>query len=81
MYLKAEKIIILMDNLNTHKPSSLYKAFEPEEARRIIKKLEIHHTPKHSNRLDIAKIELNVITSRCLSRRIPNIETLHEELK
>ena len=70
-----EKIILVMDNLNTHKPSSLYKAFNPEEARRIIKKLEIHYTPKHGS-----WIELNVMTRQCLSRRIPDIETLREEL-
>ncbi|MCD5536349.1 transposase, partial [Lactobacillus delbrueckii] len=75
-----EKIILVMDNLNTHKPSSLYKAFKPEEARRIIKKLEIHYTPKHGSWLDIAEIELNVMTRQCLSQRIPDIETLREEL-
>lgn len=80
MYPKAEKIILVMDNLNTHKPSSLYKAFKPEEARRIIKKLEIHYTPKHGSWLDIAEIELNVMTRQCLSRRIPDIETLRKEL-
>jgi transposase len=80
MYPEAEKIILVMDNLNTHKPSSLYKAFNPEEARRIIKKLEIHYTPKHGSWLDIAEIELNVMTRQCLSRRIPDIETLREEL-
>lgn len=80
MYPEAEKIILVMDNLNTHKPSSLYKAFKPEEARRIIKKLEIHYTPKHGSWLDIAEIELNVMTRQCLSRRIPDIETLREEL-
>lgn len=76
MYPEAEKIILVMDNLNTHKPSSLYKAFKPEEARRIIKKLEIHYTPKHGSWLDIAEIELNVMTRQCLSRRIPDIERL-----
>lgn len=80
MYPEAEKIILVMDNLNTHKPSSLYKAFKPEEARRIIKKLEIHYTPKHGSWLDIAEIELNVMTRQCLSRRIPDIKTLREEL-
>lgn len=80
MYPEAEKIILVMDNLNTHKPSSLYKAFNPEEVRRIIKKLEIHYTPKHGSWLDIAEIELNVMTRQCLSRRIPDIETLREEL-
>lgn len=80
MYADVEKIILIMDNLNTHKPASLYKAFAPAEARRIIKKLEIHYTPKHGSWLDIAKIELNVMTRQCLSRRIENIELLRKEL-
>lgn len=80
MYPDKEKIILVMDNLNTHKASSLYKAFPPEEARRIIKKLEIHYTPKHGSWLDIAEIELNVMTRQCLSRRIESIELLHKEL-
>lgn len=80
MYPDVEKIILVMDNLNTHKPSSLYKRYSPEEARRIIKKLEIHYTPKHGSWLDIAEIELNVMTRQCLSRRIENIEILRSEL-
>lgn len=80
MYPNAQKIILVMDNLNTHKPASLYKAFPPGEARRIIKKLEIHYTPKHGSWLDIAEIELNIMTRQCLSRRIPDIETLRKEL-
>lgn len=80
MYPDKEKIILVMDNLNTHKASSLYKAFSPDEARRIIKKLEIHYTPKHGSWLDIAEIELNVMTRQCLSRRIENIELLRKEL-
>ena len=80
MYPDAEKIILVMDNLNTHKPSSLYKKFKPEEARRIIKKLEIHYTPKHGSWLDIAEIELNVMTRQCLNRRIDSIEKLTSEL-
>ena len=69
-----------MDNLNTHKPASLYKAFPPAEARRIIKRLEIHYTPKHGSWLDMAEIELNVMTRQCLSRRIDSIDTLRTEL-
>ena len=80
MYPAAQKIILVMDNLNTHKPASLYKAFPPEEARRIIKKLEIHYTPKHGSWLDIAEIELNVMTHQCLSRRIASIDALRSEL-
>lgn len=80
MYPNAEKIILVMDNLNTHKPASLYKRFEPAEARRILRKLEIHYTPKHGSWLNIAGIELNVMTRQCLSRRIASIETLKSEL-
>lgn len=80
MYPDVEKIILVMDNLNTHKPSSLYKKFEPTEARRILRKLEIHYTPKHGSWLDIAEIELNVMTRQCLSRRIASIDSLRTEL-
>lgn len=80
MYPDAEKIILIMDNLNTHKTSSLYKVFPPEEARRIVKRLEIHYTPKHGSWLNIAEIELNVMTRQCLSRRIDSIEHLGDEL-
>ncbi len=80
MYPDVERIIVVMDNLNTHKPSSLYKAFSPAEARRILKRLEIHYTPKHGSWLNIAEIELNVMTRQCLSRRIENMELLQKEL-
>lgn len=80
MYPNAERIILVMDNLNTHKPASLYKRYKPEEARRIIKKLEIHFTPKHGSWLDIAEIELNVMTRQCLSRRVETIDKLSSEL-
>ena len=80
MYPDAQKIILVMDNLNTHKPASLYKAFPPEVARRILRRLEIHYTPKHGSWLDIAEIELNVMTRQCLNRRIENIVDLRSEL-
>lgn len=80
LYPDAEKIILVMDNLNTHKASSLYKAFPSEEARRIMRRLEIHYTPKHGSWLDIAEIELNVMTRQCLSRRIASMEHLKDEL-
>ncbi len=80
MFPDAEKIILVMDNLNTHKPASLYKAFPPAEARRIRKRLEIHYTPKHGSWLDMAEIELNVMTRQCLSRRIDDIDLLRREL-
>ncbi len=75
-----QKIILVMDNLNTHAIASLYKTFPAQEARRIAKKLEIHYTPKHGSWLDIAEIELNVMTRQCLSRRIENIDLLRQEL-
>ena len=80
MFPDAEKIILVMDNLNTHKAASLYKAFPPAEARRILKRLEIHYTPKHGSWLDMAEIELNVMTRQCLSRRIDTIVRLKKEL-
>lgn len=80
MYPDAEKIILVMDNLNTHKAASLYKKYPPEEARRIIRRLEIHYTPKHGSWLDIAEIELNIMTRQCLSRRVESIELLRREL-
>ncbi len=80
IYPKAEVIILVMDNLNTHSPASLYKAFPPEEARRILRKLEFHYTPKHGSWLNMAEIELNVMTRQCLSRRINSLEELSQEL-
>ena len=80
MYPDVKKIVLVMDNLNTHRPASLYKLLPPAEARRILKKLEIHYTPKHGSWLDIAEIELNVMTRQCLSRRISNIDLLIKEL-
>ena len=80
MYPDVEKIVLVMDNLNTHKSSSLYKRYPAEEARRILKKLEIHYTPKHGSWLDIAEIELNVMTRQCLRRRISEIKLLRNEL-
>ena len=80
MYPDVEKIILVMDNLNTHKPASLYKKYPPQEARRILKKLEIHYTPKHGSWLNIAEIELNVMTKQCLLRRLDNMNLLHSEL-
>ncbi len=79
-YADRDKIILVMDNLNTHAVSSLYKAFPAKEARRIAKKLEIHYTPKHGSWLNIAEIELNVMTRQCLSRRIEGMELLRKEL-
>lgn len=80
-YPHAEKIVLVMDNLNTHNISSLYKVFPPEEAFRLTQRLEIHYTPKHGSWLNIAEIELSALTIQCLAeRRIPSIDTLNEEL-
>ena len=79
-YPDKQKIILVMDNLNTHGIASLYKTFPAQEARRIARKLEIHYTPKHGSWLNIAEIELNVMTRQCLSRRIADIDRLRQEL-
>jgi len=77
---QAERIVLVMDNLNTHKPASLYEAFPPAEARRLIEKLEIHYTPKHGSWLDMAETELSILTKQCLARRIPDRKTLQQEV-
>ena len=79
-YPKAKKIVLVMDNLNTHKGASLYETFPPEEARRLFERLEIHHTPKHGSWLNIAEIELRILSGQCLNRRIPDIPTLEQEI-
>jgi hypothetical protein len=80
-YPQAEKIRLVMDNLNTHTFGSLYEAFPPEEARRIADKIEIHYTPKHGSWLNVAEIELRVLTVQCLSRRIADATTLRREVQ
>src|SRR5512142_1999890 len=77
---EAEQVVLVMDNLNTHKLASLYEAFPPERARRIAEKLEIHHTPKHGSWLNMAEIELSVLSRQCLSRRIETREELEREV-
>jgi len=79
-YPQAEVIRLVMDNLNTHKTASLYEALAPEEARRIIKKLEFHYTPKHGSWLNMAEIELSVLQRQCLNRRLPDEATLVHEV-
>jgi hypothetical protein len=78
-YPDAEKIVLVMDNLNTHSGASLYETFAPEEAKRILDKLEIHHTPKHGSWLNMAEIELSHLSRQCIDRRIPDKETLIKE--
>lgn len=81
-YKDAEKIVLVMDNLNTHNISSFYKVFSPEEAFRLTQRLEVHYTPKHGSWLDIAEIELSALTIQCLLRvRIPNIDALNDLLR
>jgi DDE superfamily endonuclease len=79
-YAQAEQVVLVMDNLNTHGPGSLYEAFEPAEARRILGRLEIHHTPKHASWLNMAETELSVLGRQCLDRRIADQATLTKEV-
>jgi hypothetical protein len=80
-YANATKVVLVMDNLNTHGIASLYEAFPPEEAFRLAQKLEIHFTPKHGSWLNVAETELSVLNSQSLDRRIPDIETMRTEVK
>ena len=77
---KAKKIALVQDNLNTHKPASLYEAFPAPEARRLVERFEWHYTPKHGSWLDMAESELGVLAKQCLDRRIPDKETLVREI-
>ena len=77
---RAEAIILVQDNLNTHTPASLYRAFPPAEARRIADRFEWHYTPKHGSWLNMAEAELSVLARQCLNRRIPDIENLEEHV-
>ncbi len=79
-YPDASKITVIHDQLNTHVPASLYKAFAPAEAKRILDKLEFHYTPKHGSWLNMAEIELSVLARQCLERRIPDQATLKQEV-
>jgi hypothetical protein len=79
-YPEAEIITLVLDNLNTHTPASLYETFEPEEARRIARRLEFHYTPEHGSWLNMAEIELSVLNRQCLERRIPDKTALAREV-
>jgi hypothetical protein len=81
LYPRAERIRLIMDNLNTHKPSALYETFLPEEAKRIWDRFEFIYTPKHGSWLNMAEIELNVLMGQCLNRRIDKIATIRSETK
>jgi hypothetical protein len=78
-YPDADVIVLVMDNLNTHKLASFYEAFEPEEAHRLSRRFEIHYTPKHGSWLNMAEIELSALVRQCLNRRIPDQNDLHAE--
>ena len=79
-YPEVEKIRVVLDNLNTHRPASLYQTFEPKEARRVIKRLEFHYTPKHGSWLNMAEIEFSVFSKQCLNRRIGEEGALKREI-
>ena len=79
-YSSARRIHLVMDNLNTHNGASLYQAFAPQEARRLLNRLEFHYTPKHGSWLNMAEIELSILSRQCLSRRIPDAKQLIQEI-
>jgi len=81
LYPEAEKIVVVLDNLNTHTPSAFYLAFEPQEARRLVERFDMHYTPKHGSWLNMAEIELSALVRQCLDRRIPDKESLSKEVK
>jgi hypothetical protein len=81
MYPFAEKITLVTDNLNTHYPSSLYKAFPPEEARRIANRFDWHYTPKHGSWLDMAEIEISVMCRQALAKPLPDIDSFKKQIK
>ena len=80
-YPQAQVVRVVLDNLNTHRPASLYQAFPAPEARRIVKRLEFHHTPKHGSWLNMAEIEFSVLARSCLRKRVPNEATLCREIQ
>jgi hypothetical protein len=80
-YKEAEKITLVMDNLNTHEPGSLYENFPPEKAKALWDRFDFVYTPKHGSWLNMAEIELNVLSAQCLNRRIDDIETVRKEAK
>ena len=79
-YSSATKVRLVMDNLNTHNIASLYETFEPKEARRLSKRLDIHYTPKHGSWLNMAEIEFSVLKGQCLSGRIPDMTTMQMQV-
>ena len=80
-YPEAQVVRVVLDNLNTHRPASLYEAFPAPEARRIVKRLEFHHTPKHGSWLNMAEIEFSVLARSCLRKRVPNEVALYRQIQ
>jgi len=80
-YPQAEKIVVILDNLNTHTPSAFYETFAPAEARRLVERFEFHFTPKHGSWLNMAEIELSALVRQCLDRRLPDLEKLTQEVQ
>lgn len=81
LYPEAERIVVVIDNLNTHTPEAFYQVYEPEEARRLIQRFEFHFTPKHGSWLNMAKSELSALACQCLDRRLADIEILSREVQ
>ncbi len=79
-YPAAERVVLVLDQLNTHSPASLYEAFSPQEAKRLAAKLEIHHTPRHGSWLNMAEIELGALQRQCLDRRLADRATVEREV-
>jgi hypothetical protein len=80
-YPTAERVRVVLDNLSTHTASALYETFEPPEARRILRRLELHYAPKHASWLNMVEIEIGVMVAQCLDRRIPTMEMLVREVR
>ena len=81
LYPRAEKIVLVTDNLNTHSPSSLYKAFPPEEARRLAERFEWHYTPKHGSWLDMAEIEIGIMSRQALGKPLPDLDSFKQQVR
>src|SRR6266498_4716591 len=81
LYPHADKIVVVLDNLNTHTPSAFYETFAPEEARRLVERFDFHFTPKHGSWLNLAEIELSALARLCLDWRIPDIQMLAQEVQ
>lgn len=81
LFPEAEVIRVVLDNLNTHTPAALYQAFPPEEARRLMRKLDFHYTPKHGSWLNMAEIEFSILARQCLHRRLPDLDSVRREVE